>query len=183
MYVNARNPMENSWMMRAGPVMSTPAMGLRDEHPNSPRLAHHARAQHYIVWRALTRWLRSLDRRFRELSPDGLPAVLLFAIFALTFANPGWSAERQVLRADTLKITVDLPRLPRQGVVVPEAGLERPVILPDQGIGDRKRWLLDLNQRDEEARSRARAQRDCEQWIRHATAGSCSESWKTGTRT
>lgn len=71
---------------------------------------------------------------------------------AVTFANPAWASEKQMLTADTVEVTVDLPQLLRRNIVFPEVRLERPVVFLEQSADGRRSWLLDLNQRDEGAR-------------------------------
>lgn len=71
---------------------------------------------------------------------------------AVTFANPGWTREKQMVAADAVEITIDLPQLLRKNIVFPEVRLERPVVFLEQGTDGRKNWLLDRNQQDEGAR-------------------------------
>ena len=73
---------------------------------------------------------------------------------AVTFANPPWTQEKQMLRADAVAFTLDLPQLLRRNIVFPEIWLERPVVYLEQGTQGRKNWLLDLNQHDESAQVR-----------------------------
>jgi len=73
---------------------------------------------------------------------------------AVTFANPAWASEKQMVSAQALDITIDLRQLLLRHIVLPEVRLEHPVIFLEQGSGARKNWLLDLNQQDEEARIR-----------------------------
>jgi uncharacterized protein involved in outer membrane biogenesis len=73
---------------------------------------------------------------------------------AVTFANPGWAREKQMLAADGVEITINLPQLLRQHIVLPEVRLVRPVVFLEQGADGRKNWLLDVNQQDEGARIR-----------------------------
>ena len=70
----------------------------------------------------------------------------------VTFANPSWAQQQQMLAADAVEITVDLSQLLRQNIVFPEVRLERPVIFLERGRDGRKNWLLDWNQQDENAR-------------------------------
>lgn len=164
--------------------MSTSALNLRDRHSNTPRLARSSAGMRQPILRRIrSGLLRSPNRRLRELSPGALRAVLLLVFFGVTFASASWTAESQGVPSDLRKTAVDLPRVPRQEIFVPELRLQRHGILPGQGIGGRKSWLLDLNQRDEAVRGRAHAQRDCEQRLRHPTLSSCSESRKAGSRT
>ena len=73
---------------------------------------------------------------------------------AVTFANPGWAREKQMVAADAVEITIDLPQLLVRNIVLPEVRLERPVVFLEQGTDGRKNWLLDINQQDEGARIR-----------------------------
>jgi uncharacterized protein involved in outer membrane biogenesis len=73
---------------------------------------------------------------------------------AVTFANPQWAREKQMLAADAVEITINLPQLLRQHIVLPEVRLVRPVVFLEQGADGRKNWLLDVNQQDEGARIR-----------------------------
>jgi len=70
----------------------------------------------------------------------------------VTFANPGWAREKQMVTADALDIAIDLPQLLQLNIVFPEVRLERGVIYLEQGSEGRKNWLLDVNQQDEAAR-------------------------------
>jgi uncharacterized protein involved in outer membrane biogenesis len=70
---------------------------------------------------------------------------------SVTFANPLWAREKQMMTADAVVITVDLPQLLRQNIVFPDVSLTRPVIFLEQGTQGRKSWLLDMNQQDESA--------------------------------
>lgn len=72
----------------------------------------------------------------------------------VTFANPAWAREKQMLAADEIEITIDLPQLFRQNIVLKEVRLQRPVVFLEQGSDGRKNWLLDLNQQDEGMRIR-----------------------------
>jgi uncharacterized protein involved in outer membrane biogenesis len=111
-------------------------------------------------------WLRgpiermSLDKTGRELAISGdldlkfgwpLPRIHAGAV---TFANPAWAKEKQMVAADAVEIAIDLPQLLLRNIVLPEVRLERPVVYLEQGSGGRKNWLLDLNQQDEQARIR-----------------------------
>ena len=73
---------------------------------------------------------------------------------AVTFANPDWAVERQMVAADGVEIAIDLPQLVARNIVLSEVRLERPVIFLEQGTEGRKNWLLDLDQQDETARVR-----------------------------
>ncbi len=71
---------------------------------------------------------------------------------AVTFANPAWAREKQMVAADAVEITVNLPQLLLRHIVFPEVRLERPVVFLEQAADGRKNWLLDINQQDEGAR-------------------------------
>ena len=73
---------------------------------------------------------------------------------AVTFANPEWAREKQMIAADAVEIVIDLPQLLRKNIVLPEVRLERPVVFLELGTEGRKNWLLDINQQDEDARIR-----------------------------
>ena len=111
-------------------------------------------------------WLRgpiermTLDKTGRELAISGdldlkfgwpLPRIRAGTV---TFANPAWAREKQMVVADAVEIAIDLPQLLLRNIVLPEVRLERPIVFLEQGSGGRKNWLLDLNQQDEQARIR-----------------------------
>jgi uncharacterized protein involved in outer membrane biogenesis len=111
-------------------------------------------------------WLRApiermtLDKTGRELTISGDLKVKLgwplprIHVGPVTFANPAWAREKQMVAADAVEIAIDLPQLLVRNIVLPEVRLERPVVFLEQGSGGRKNWLLDLNQQDEQARIR-----------------------------
>ncbi len=111
-------------------------------------------------------WLRApiermaLDKTGRELVIGGdlklkfgwpLPRITAGAV---TFANPAWAKEKQMVAADAVEVELNLPQLLRGSIVLPEVRLLRPVVFLEQGSGGRKNWLLDANQQDENARIR-----------------------------
>ncbi len=73
---------------------------------------------------------------------------------AVSFANPLWAQEKQMLSAQALEVTLDLSQLLRRPWLVPQLRLERPVLFLEQGQDGRKSWLLDRAQQDEDARIR-----------------------------
>ncbi len=73
---------------------------------------------------------------------------------AVTFANPQWAKEKQMVSADAVEVAIDLPQLLRRNIVLPEVRLEHPLVFLEQGANGRKNWLLDLDQQDEDARIR-----------------------------
>jgi AsmA protein len=111
-------------------------------------------------------WLRgpiermTLEKTGRELAIGGdlqlefgwpLPHITAGAV---TFANPAWAREKQMVAADEVEVAVDLPQLLRGNIVLHEVRLLRPVVFLEQGSGGRKNWLLDPKQQDEQARIR-----------------------------
>ena len=111
-------------------------------------------------------WLRApiermtLDKTGRELVIGGeielkfgWPRPRIHA-GAVSFANPAWAKEKQMVSADGVEIEIDLPQLLMRNIVFPEVRLERPVVFLEEGSGGRRNWLLDLNQQDEQARIR-----------------------------
>ncbi|MDD5336540.1 MAG: AsmA family protein [Rhodoferax sp.] len=73
---------------------------------------------------------------------------------AVTFANPPWAKEAQMVSAEAVEITVDLPQLLRRKMVFPDVRLQRPVIFLELAGEGRKNWLLDPQQQDEAAHIR-----------------------------
>jgi AsmA protein len=71
---------------------------------------------------------------------------------SVTFANPDWAEEKQMLTADSVDITLDLSQLLRRKIVFPEVALVHPAVFLEQSADGRKSWLLDRNQQDEGAR-------------------------------
>jgi uncharacterized protein involved in outer membrane biogenesis len=111
-------------------------------------------------------WLRApvermtLDKTGRELVIGGdididlaWPRPRLQAA-AVTFANPAWASERQMVAADAVEVFIDLPELFRRRIHLSEVRLVRPVVFLEQGSHGRKNWLLDRRQQDETARVR-----------------------------
>lgn len=72
----------------------------------------------------------------------------------VSFANPVWATEKQMIAAEAVELVIDLPQLLARNLVLPEVRLERPVVFLEQGREGRKNWLLDLEQQDEGARIR-----------------------------
>lgn len=73
---------------------------------------------------------------------------------AVSFANPPWAKEKQMVTADAVDVTIHLPQLLARNIVLPEVRLEHPVVFLEQAGDGRRNWLLDLDQQDEEARVR-----------------------------
>lgn len=72
----------------------------------------------------------------------------------VSFANPPWAKEKQMVTADAVDVTIHLPQLLARNIVLPEVRLERPVVFLEQASDGRRNWLLDLDQQDEQARIR-----------------------------
>ncbi len=70
----------------------------------------------------------------------------------VAFANPPWAGEAQMLQADSVMATVDLPALLRGQLSLPTLQLTRPRVFLEQASGGRRTWLLDRTQTDEAAR-------------------------------
>jgi AsmA protein len=108
-------------------------------------------------------WLRepiermTLEQTGRELAISGNIEVKLgwplpeLHAGTVQFANPAWAKEKQMIVAEAVAISLDLPQLLRQHIVFREVRVVRPVVFLEQGSEGRKNWLLDLKQRDEEA--------------------------------
>ena len=100
----------------------------------------------------------TLDRTGRELLIGGdlkvslgWPAPRVHAT-AVTFANPPWAKEKQMIAVDDVELTVNLLELLGKKLVFPEVRLTRPVVFLEQAADGRKTWLLDHEQLDEDAR-------------------------------
>ncbi len=111
-------------------------------------------------------WLRVpiervvMDKTGRELAIKGditirfgwpLPHIRAAGV---SFANPSWALEKEMLSAEAVDITFDAVQLLHRNVVLPEVHLTRPLVFLERGTGGRKNWLLDLAQQDESARIR-----------------------------
>jgi AsmA protein len=67
---------------------------------------------------------------------------------SVTFANPAWASQPQMLTADRLTFSIHLPQLLTQRLVMSDVSLVRPVVFLELAADGRKTWLLDLNQQD-----------------------------------
>ena len=81
----------------------------------------------------------------------GWPAPRLSAQ-AVTFANPPWAREKQMLAVDEVDFTLDLSQLFTGKLSIPDVHLTRPVVFLELAADGRKTWLLDPGQSDETAR-------------------------------
>lgn len=80
------------------------------------------------------------------------PTVRLHAA-ELKFANPAWAAEKQMVTAAGVAVTVDVPALFRRKLVFPQVTLDQANVHLERAADGRKSWLLDLQQQDESARA------------------------------
>ncbi|HEY8905813.1 MAG TPA: AsmA family protein, partial [Rhodoferax sp.] len=70
----------------------------------------------------------------------------------VTFANPAWALQPQMLKADGVAVSVDLPALLLRQVVFPQVKLNHATVFLERAVDGRKSWLLDLGQTNEQAR-------------------------------
>lgn len=98
------------------------------------------------------------ERTGRQLAINGdlqwkfdWPQVRLRAL-DVTFANPPWAREKQMIAATAVDLSVDLPSLFAGRLFLPEVRLDRPVVFFERGADGRKNWLLDRDQQNEDAR-------------------------------
>lgn len=70
----------------------------------------------------------------------------------VTFANPAWALQPQMLKADGVAVSVDLPALLQRKVVFPQVKLKHATVFLERTVDGRKSWLLDLGQTNEQAR-------------------------------
>jgi AsmA protein len=108
-------------------------------------------------------WLRgpmesfALQKTGRTLSIEGdlnvtfgWPVARLHAA-SVSFANPSWTHEKQMVAAQEVDVAVDLVQMLRRRIVIPEMRLDHAIVFLEQSPEGRKSWLLDLDQQDEEA--------------------------------
>jgi uncharacterized protein involved in outer membrane biogenesis len=70
----------------------------------------------------------------------------------VTFANPDWAREKQMVSVEDAEFTINLLDLFRKRLTLPEVRLTQPVVFLEQAADGRKSWLLDREQSDEKAR-------------------------------
>lgn len=70
----------------------------------------------------------------------------------VSFANPAWAAQAQMLTADEVAFSIHLPQLLAQRLSLSDLHLVKPVVFLEAGADGRKTWLLDRNQKDNNAR-------------------------------
>lgn len=80
----------------------------------------------------------------------GWPALRVHAR-QLSFANPRWVQLQPMVSADEVEFTVSLPELFRRRISLPDVRVVRPAVHLELGADGRKNWLLDAEQKDEQA--------------------------------
>ncbi|WP_332673088.1 AsmA family protein [Aromatoleum sp.] len=81
----------------------------------------------------------------------GWPVTRLSAA-GISFANPEWAEEDQMLRAENITVGVSLPQLLRRNLMLPEIDLDTVDVFLERHPDGRRNWLLDREQKDEGAR-------------------------------
>lgn len=69
----------------------------------------------------------------------------------VSFANPAWAAHEQMLTADEVAFSIHLPQLLAQRLSLSDLHLVKPVVFLEVGADGRKTWLLDRDQKDDNA--------------------------------
>ncbi|MEP7083649.1 MAG: AsmA family protein, partial [Betaproteobacteria bacterium] len=72
----------------------------------------------------------------------------------VTFANPTWAAEKQMLTADHVAFSIDIPALFSGRYLLPEVELTRPVLDLERSSDGRANWHLDPQQQGGQGKSR-----------------------------
>ena len=70
----------------------------------------------------------------------------------VTFANPSWAKEAQMIDVTNLEASINLPQLFQKKIVFPKVRLAHAVVFLEKSPDGRKNWLLDRKQKDENAR-------------------------------
>ncbi len=70
----------------------------------------------------------------------------------ITFANPSWAQNKQMLTAQGVEVGLDVPQLLHRKLAFPEVRLAQAAVSLERSREGRKSWLLDLDQSDENAR-------------------------------
>lgn len=81
----------------------------------------------------------------------GWPALRI-RTSGLTFANPPWAKEKQMVTVENLEVSVNVPQLFKRNVILNEVWVGHAVVSLEESADERKNWLLDIEQRDEKAR-------------------------------
>ena len=78
--------------------------------------------------------------------------VIRMQVPRLSFANPTWAQHPQMLTAQGIEVSLDIPQLFHRKLVFPEVSLTQADLSLERSREGRKSWLLDLGQTDEDAR-------------------------------
>ncbi len=70
---------------------------------------------------------------------------------SVTFANPAWAKQAQLLSADSMAFSLHLPQLLAQSLVMSNLHVVKPIVFLEIAVDGRKSWLLDPKQQDEDA--------------------------------
>jgi uncharacterized protein involved in outer membrane biogenesis len=70
----------------------------------------------------------------------------------LTFGNPPWARERNMIELEAAEATFDLTEMLKHVWVIVEARVDHPVVHLQQTEDGRKNWLLDTQQKNEKAK-------------------------------
>lgn len=70
----------------------------------------------------------------------------------VSFSNPGWARERDMFTVEQAEVALSLPRLLARRIHLSEVLLASPVVNLQIASDNRKTWLLDREQRDEDSR-------------------------------
>ncbi len=71
---------------------------------------------------------------------------------AVRFANPAWAEQPDILTADAVALSLHLPSLLTQNLVISDLHLVHPLVFLQRAADGRKTWLLDRQQQDDNAR-------------------------------
>jgi AsmA protein len=80
----------------------------------------------------------------------GWPVMRLHAS-GITFANPSWAQEKQMVSAKGVEVSVNLPDLIQRKFSFPEVRLDHAIVFLERARDGRNSWLLDLEQQDKDA--------------------------------
>lgn len=69
----------------------------------------------------------------------------------VTFANPTWASQKQMLILGAATVDIDLRELIHTRLVFPKVRLIQPVVNLEKSVTGQKNWLLDKTQNDEQA--------------------------------
>jgi len=70
----------------------------------------------------------------------------------ITFSNPAWARKKNMIAVKQVMVDVAIPPLFRRRMVFDDVRLDRAEIALEKSLDGRKNWLLDRNQRDDQAR-------------------------------